>query len=151
VGTERGTAPLVVLSATAVPPWLDALPAAFATLWERAPWVPAEDRFAVELATTEIAANIVRHSPSPESVEVHAELDADAGRVRVTLRDSAPAADVDLDPGMPGPDAESGRGVALARSCVDRLEHVPGRGGGGNVWLLERTTGAARPVPDDRD
>ncbi|WP_083259742.1 ATP-binding protein [Cellulosimicrobium cellulans] len=142
--TDPGDAPLVVLSATATPPWLEALPGAFATLWERAPWVPAEDRFAVELATTEIAANIVRHSPVPESVEVRAELDADAARVRVTLRDSAPAADVDLDQPMPGAEAESGRGVALARESVDLLEHRADPDGRGNLWVLERRTGVDR-------
>lgn len=133
-------APLVVLSATATPPWLEALPGAFARLWERAPWVPPDDRFAVELATTEIAANIVRHSPAPEAVEVRAALDVDGARVRVTLADTAPAAAVDLDRPMPGTDAESGRGVALARSCLDVLEHLTGDGGG-NVWVLERRTG----------
>ncbi|KFD44517.1 hypothetical protein IU11_01600 [Cellulosimicrobium sp. MM] len=87
--TPPDDAPLVVLSATASPPWLDALPDAFAALWGQAPWVPADDRLAVELATTEIAANIVRHSPAPETVEVRAELDAGAGRVVVVLRDTA--------------------------------------------------------------
>ncbi|MGO2042312.1 MAG: ATP-binding protein, partial [Cellulosimicrobium funkei] len=114
--TPPDDAPLVVLSATASPPWLDALPDAFAALWGQAPWVPADDRLAVELATTEIAANIVRHSPAPETVEVRAELDAGAGRVVVVLRDTAPAADVDLDRTMPPPEAASGRGLALARA-----------------------------------
>ncbi|KLN34170.1 ATP-binding protein [Cellulosimicrobium cellulans] len=144
----QGDAPLVVLSATAVPPWLDALPDAFAVLWNRAPWVPADDRLAVELATTEIAANIVRHSPAPESVEVRAELDAGEGRVVVVLRDTAPAADVDLDRAMPPADAESGRGLALARACVDRLEHRWIAGTAGNEWLLERRV---RPAGGARD
>lgn len=139
--TSPEDVPLVVLSATATPPWLEALPGAFATLWRHAPWVPAEDRFAVELATTEIAANIVRHSPAPESVEVRAELDADAARIRVMLRDSAPAADVDLDRPMPEVEAESGRGVALARASVDLLEHRTDPDGPGNLWVLERRTG----------
>lgn len=136
-------APLVVLSATAVPPWLDALPDAFSALWVRAPWVPADDRLAVELATTEIAANIVRHSPAPDTVEVRTELDAGAGRVVVVLRDTAPAADVDLDRTMPPADAESGRGLALARACVDRLEHRWVAGTSGNEWRLERRVRSA--------
>ena len=132
--TPPDDAPLVVLSATASPPWLDALPDAFAALWGQAPWVPADDRLAVELATTEIAANIVRHSPAPETVEVRAELDAGAGRVVVVLRDTAPAADVDLDRTMPPPEAESGRGLALARACVARLAHRWVAWTSGNAW-----------------
>ncbi len=150
--TDAGGTPLVVLSATATPPWLDALPGAFATLWERAPWVPPGDRIAVELATTEIATNIVQHSPAPEAVEVLTELDVDGALVRVILTDTAPGATVDLGRPMPAADAESGRGVALARRCLDRLTHTSDDDGG-NVWVLERRTGPthrrgapARPV-----
>ena len=145
--TPPDDAPLVVLSATASPPWLDALPDAFAALWGQAPWVPADDRLAVELATTEIAANIVRHSPAPETVEVRAELDAGAGRVVVVLRDTAPAAAGAVDRGMPPPEAEAGRGLARGRAGVDRLEHRWVAGTSGNEWRLERRVRTAGGGP----
>ncbi|MFC8599774.1 ATP-binding protein [Isoptericola sp. NPDC057191] len=119
--------------------WFATLPDAFAALWAQVPATSFDDRTAVELAVTEIAGNVLRHTADPDTVTVRAELTADAREVRVVLEDTAPGVPLDLDRPMPGPDAESGRGLAIVRACVDVVEHHAGPAG--SRWVLSRRPG----------
>ena len=85
-----------------------------------------QDRTLFMLAVSEITTNIVMHNEGEASVRV--ELDASPQELR----------DVDIDDvRLPGPDAESGRGLALAHAVLDGLRHESGPEG--NTWTLWRT------------
>jgi len=132
-----------VVRAASAQEWFDTLPDAFARLWAQVPGVPADDRWAMELAVTEIAGNLLRHSADPGAVTVRAELSANAHEVRAVLEDTAPGVELDLDRPMPGPEAESGRGLALVRACANVVEHRAGPAG--TRWVLTRTAEGRDP------
>ena len=95
-----------------------------------------QDRTLFMLAVSEITTNIVMHNEGEVSVRV--ELDASPQELRAVIRDTAPPADVDVDDvRLPGADAESGRGLALAHAVLDGLRHESGPEG--NTWTLWRT------------
>lgn len=99
-----------------------------------------QDRTLFMLAVSEITTNIVMHNEGEASVRV--ELDASPQELRAVIRDTAPPAAVDVDVDvddvrLPGPDAESGRGLALAHAVLDGLRHESGPEG--NTWTLWRT------------
>lgn len=93
------------------------------------------DRTLFMLAVSEIATNIATHSSGP--VAVRAELDASSDGLRAVLRDAAPPVDIDWESvELADTDAESGRGLALARSVLDEFRHEADASG--NTWTLVR-------------
>jgi serine/threonine-protein kinase RsbW len=99
--------------------------------------VGEEDRTLFTLAVSEIATNIVEHARAREPISVSVELTVDGDALRATFTDDADPAIIDLRAvSMPGEDAESGRGLALAVATLDSLEHDGGSWG--NVWRLAR-------------
>lgn len=114
---------------------LDRVHDALARLWREAGDVSEADRIAVETALVEVAGNVVRHGPDARwhgrGVRVSV-----GPEVVVAVADQAGAPpDVDLDPVMAGPDAESGRGLAIARALAE-LDCAAV--GGGTRWTLTR-------------
>lgn len=107
-------------------------------LWEAVPSVSARDRMRFEMAVVEVFANIVQHAVGDDAgprrrVEVDLAVSDDLVSARF-VDDGRPAA-VDLqDVGMPPPDAEGGRGLALTLASVDHLEYE--RDGGTNRWTM---------------
>ncbi len=95
-------------------------------------------RFGLETALTEIAGNIVEHtrrSDREAGRRYTVVLDADEREVVAVLTDNGLPADLDLAAvTMADPEAESGRGLALAIAALDRLEHR--HEGGHNIWTL---------------
>lgn len=92
-----------------------------------------EAAFACELSVAEACANVVEHAFS--------------GRLRVVIRRRPTAFSVAVcdngapftfppDPGLPPPEAEDGRGVALMAGCMDRIRVV--RVGDENRLLMTR-------------
>lgn len=103
------------------------------------PDVSGRDRFRFETAVVEVLANIVEHAFSGDDVSgvrrLRLTLAATPTELTALLADNGEPAGVDLSAViMPGEDAESGRGLALALAAVDDLQyrHVEGR----NYWDL---------------
>ncbi|SBS73593.1 ATP-binding protein [uncultured Microbacterium sp.] len=115
---------------------VDAVHDALADLWSRVPEVSDEDRMLFALAVSEVATNVVEHAEGPEHPTVTIRLEVDATTLTAVMTDDADPALIRLDRvTMPGEDAESGRGLALALAALDDLQHDPTHG---NVWLLRR-------------
>lgn len=127
------------LRAPALPASLDDIQDLLAELWSVAGGVTAADRMRFESAVVEIAGNIIEHArPAPHATIVTLRLAVDCGpnALRAVLGDDGRPADVDLDVvTMPGLDAESGRGLALATALSDslRFERLPTE----NRWTVE--------------
>ena len=107
-------------------------------LWTCLGEVAGPDRIRFETAVAEVAGNILEHSRAAagsDGVTVSVRAAADENRLWATLVDDGQALDVDLDAArMPGPDAEDGRGLALARSLSDTLTYE--RSATANCWTV---------------
>jgi serine/threonine-protein kinase RsbW len=119
---------------------LDTVHATLAAFWAEHP-VPDADRFRFELAAGEVAANIVEHAGA--GVTASFELAWHDGTVVGTfLDDGAPVPEGLVESAeLPDQEAEGGRGLAVARECLDALTHerVEGR----NRWVLVRRVSTA--------
>ncbi|OIJ67240.1 ATP-binding protein [Streptomyces mangrovisoli] len=93
--------------------------------WELSPLTDA-----VELAMTELVANVVRHVPDRRCALVLSRL---AGGVRGEVSDTSPR--LPAVPGAPDDDAECGRGLLLLDAVVDKWGVVRGPGAGKTVWF----------------
>lgn len=135
----------ITLMARAEPEILELVHAALGQLWAEHPEVDDMLRVRFETAVIEVLGNIIEHA-----YRVDAELPADVARSRrfqlvlgaderkvmAAFGDNGEPAALDLsDVHMPGEDAESGRGLPLAKAALDALhyERVDGR----NLWRLE--------------
>ncbi len=109
-------------------------------LWKDASFVPEMDRITFATAVVEAASNIVQHSVpiSPSPVELGVEIGVRARSLRAEIS-AYGAADPKVNPhdqGMPGPEAESGRGLALIRALVTTVTFA--RQDGTSTWVLSR-------------
>jgi serine/threonine-protein kinase RsbW len=92
-----------------------------------------------ETAVIEIANNVVEHSGTAGGVRWRLEVRVRGDVIEAELTDDGPPFTPDLAAPMPGPAAESGRGVAMARAVLDRCEVV--RDGDRNRWTLAKRLG----------
>jgi len=116
--------------------FVDRVHEALDDLLRSVPEVGDEDAMMFRLAVSEVATNVVAHALSREPVRVTVDLDADDHALSAVFTDSADPALIDLDAvAMPGSDAESGRGLAIALATLDELVHETEHG---NVWRLRR-------------
>lgn len=127
------------LVAPAVPETVDAAHLELEALWVDAAEVDPTDRMRFELAVIEVLANIVEHAyaadDGPEVRGLDVDLRVHADRLEADLHDDGVPAALDLSAvTMPGEDAESGRGLALALASVDDLAYS--REDGRNRWRL---------------
>lgn len=130
------TESVIRLSGIADPLLVDRVHDALDQLFARAPDAGDEDRMLFRLAVSEVATNVVEHALAREPIHVTVELDADAHAFWAVFTDTADPALIDLGAvSMPGEDAESGRGLAIALATLDELAHEPD---GGNTWRLRR-------------
>ena len=115
--------------------WLGQIGDTLAETWEVATAVPEDDRLMFEVAVLEVASNMVEHSiPTPTWYQF--ELDVNPNRLAAVLRDNAERTTVSLEAArMPDEMADGGRGLALAKSALDILEHDAADG---NCWTLVR-------------
>ena len=122
---------------------VDAVHDLLASFWEQEPDVPDLCRMRMETATVEIVANVVEHAFEADqtsgadgrSRRLTIAVGRDDTVVTVACRDNGQPAAIDLsEVAMPGDDAESGRGLAMALQVLDdlRYEHDNGR----NLWSL---------------
>ncbi|MGL4256681.1 ATP-binding protein [Microbacterium sp.] len=124
------------LEGIADPLLVDRVHDALDRLFERAPGAGDEDRMLFRLAVSEVATNVVEHALAREPIHVTVEVDAAPGAFSAVFTDTADPALIDLGAvEMPGEDAESGRGLAIALAALDELVHERN---GGNTWRLLR-------------
>ncbi|MFB7594436.1 ATP-binding protein [Streptomyces sp. NPDC056160] len=106
-----------------------------------AEWDLAEVTDAVELAVTELVANVVRHVPDRRCTLL---LLRQTAGIRVEVADGSPQ--LPATPAGLSPDAEGGRGLLLIDAVVDKWGVEPGREGGKTVWF-ECAPAALPPRP----
>lgn len=100
----------------------------------------------LELATVEAANNIVEHGFAEGTVpggKIAMQINIEPAQVAILLTDQGPPVPAELFSKcrvVPG-DAESGRGLGILQSCVDRIGYV--REGDSNILLLEKDRAAA--------
>jgi serine/threonine-protein kinase RsbW len=106
------------------------------TAREDRPDVAGDDFDMLETAIIELAGNVAKHGRRAGGTDITLSLAIDDDTLHATLRDAGRQLTVDLHPGMPDEVDEAGRGLAIARSCLDTLtyEHDAGI----NTWHLER-------------
>lgn len=115
---------------------VEAVHDALESLWARVPEVGDEDRMMFALAVSEVATNVVEHAEGPEVPHVRVRLEVDAEWLTAVMADDADPALIRLhEVSMPGADAESGRGLAIALAVLDDLVHETDEG---NTWRLRR-------------
>lgn len=124
----------------AAPESIDKVHVQIEELWNDASFVPDLDRMTFATAVIEAATNVVQHavpvSPAPVELGVDIFVKMHSLRAEVSAFGAAdPALGPDAE-GMPGPDAESGRGLALIRALVTNVTFS--RQDGTNIWVLSR-------------
>lgn len=89
-----------------------------------------------ELAVAEIGANVLAHRGVQAAFHAPVEytLRLEAGTALASFADRGPQVHARLDPPMPPPSSDSGRGLALAHSLLDELGYE--RDGAVNRWRL---------------
>lgn len=107
--------------------------------WARDTTVSVADRTRFEMAVVEIVGNILEHAfeldASGRGRLLTVTLSLAADQITALMSDNGLPAEIDLgEVTMPGEDATSGRGLALAIAAVDDVgyEHVAGR----NHWRV---------------
>lgn len=93
-------------------------------------WELADLSDAVELATTELVANVVRHVPDRRCTFL---LLRQTAGVRVEVADGVP--DLPATPREASLEAEGGRGLLLVDAVADKWGVSPWPGGGKTVWF----------------
>lgn len=126
----------------ATPEAIEAVHTELDALWEDAPFVPDTDRMTFATAVIEAASNVVQHAVPETAAPVELGVDICVRQTSLKAQVSAiGAAHPDFtatDPGMPGEDAESGRGLALIRALVTTVTFT--RQDDTNVWTLSRNS-----------
>ena len=150
LGDLEGVPDRIALMARADPDVLELVHAALAQLWSLHEEVDDLVRVKFETAVVEILGNIIEHAyrvdaelgPHGASRRFHLVLGVSDSKVMATFGDNGEPTALDLsNVEMPGEDAESGRGLPLAKAALDVLDYE--RLGTRNVWRLEanRTAG----------
>lgn len=125
-----------VLETTTGPDTLDAIQRTLDEVWSEVE-VPEIVRIHMDLAASEIGANIIEHSGGGEPVRLRMEVRMLPDAVHATFTDDGKPARIDLvDVGLPGDFAERGRGLAMAHRVLDELSYR--RDDQGNHWTLVR-------------
>jgi serine/threonine-protein kinase RsbW len=150
LGDLAGVPDRISLMARADPSILELVHAALGQLWNDHDELDEILRLKFETAVVEILGNIIEHAyrvdaelgPAGASRRFQLVLGVSDTKVMATFGDNGEPTSLDLsDPVMPDADAESGRGLPLAKAALDLLdyERVEGR----NIWRLEshRTAG----------
>ena len=124
-----------VLDTPTGPDALDKIHGCLDELWSAHPDLPEVVRTPVSVAVAEIGANIIEYSRPGQPVRMQMQLRLLAHEVEIVFTDEGDPAHVDLNTvTMPDEMAERGRGLALAKACLDRLTYR--RDSTGNHWTL---------------
>ena len=124
-----------VLDTPTGPDALDKIHGCLNELWSAHPDLPEVVRTPVSVAVAEIGANIIEYSRPGQPVRMQMQVQVLAHEVEIVFTDEGDPAHVDLAAvTMPDEMAERGRGLALAKACLDRLTYR--RDSTGNHWTL---------------
>jgi serine/threonine-protein kinase RsbW len=134
-----------VLDGLAVPDELDAVHGLFEQAGQAHPEVDAMDLMLFGTAVIEIANNVVEHGRPLGEVRWRVALSIHDGLIEATLADSGREFTPDLGAAMPGENAESGRGFALAEAVLDEI--TLDRVDGVNRWHMVRRIAPAQSHP----
>ncbi|MBT2566288.1 ATP-binding protein [Arthrobacter sp. ISL-85] len=110
------------------------------SLWLEVPFVQDIDQMTFTTAVIESASNVVQHAEPAGQAEVELGVDIVVCRTLLQARVSAFHAKPPfgpMEPGTPGKDAESGRGLALIQALVTTVNFE--RQDSTNTWVLSRT------------
>jgi serine/threonine-protein kinase RsbW len=122
------------------PETIDLVHDLIAQLCDQEPVTGPIDRIRFETAVVEVAANIVEHSvrtdpPDLDPRMFHVCVQGDLETLSATFTDDGRPVEIDFESiSMPGTDAESGRGLALALAAVDAVEYE--RSDAQNLWRI---------------
>lgn len=125
-----------LLRTSAGPRALEELESAVAGAWALGGQVPQVIRHQVQIALSEIVANIVEHGGTgPSAVNIEIQMSIGPGQVQARVCDDGVEVHVDLAGlSMPACLAERGRGLAMAQRALDTLSYQ--RRAGLNHWIL---------------
>ena len=111
------------------------------SLWLDAPFVQDMDQMTFTTAVIESASNIVQHAEpvgeDPVELGVDIEVRSTVLQARVSAYHAKPPFGP-MEPGTPGEEAESGRGLALIEALVTTVTLE--RQDGTNTWVLTRSS-----------
>ncbi|MDQ4501508.1 ATP-binding protein [Sinomonas sp. ASV322] len=122
---------------SATPQIVDAVQDELARMWIDAMVIGPGDRLPFELAVIEVVTNTVKHARPPGGevqLDLEVEVRADLLLARLFELGAWPAIIPEGSGEMPGPEAEAGRGLALARQLLTTITCE--RHDGANVWTL---------------
>lgn len=126
---------LWILDALAQPGTLGDIRKILSSVWEAHPEVPASVKTEIEIATGEIAANVLEHASSERPVHIRMEVLVLLNEVQVRFVDDGLEMRVDLESVRLADEmAERGRGLAIARAVLRRLSYQSTADG--NCWTL---------------
>jgi serine/threonine-protein kinase RsbW len=134
---SQGSRQVHELNACADTEYLEKVHGFLQQVWATSSDVSVTDRTMFETAVMEIAANIIEHG-NEASTSCNLTLEVSPDRLDARFEDDGIAAQVNVDTvSMPGPSAERGRGMAIAKAALDVLTYE--RHNYINIWALSRT------------
>ena len=129
--------PPLVMETVTGPGTMERIQQTLDLLWQQHPDVSETARLHVELAASEIGANVVKYAAEGQPVSMRMQAEVSAGDIRVCFTDDGHPAPVDLAAVRMPPDlAEQGRGLAMAVAVLDQLSFQ--RDASVNRWTLVR-------------
>ena len=136
-GAPRGKE--YVLEGFALPDQLDALHTLLAQAATEHPGLDPMDVMLFETAIMEIANNVIKHGQPQGEVRWRFTIRVREHDIEAELDDTGQAFTPVQNKAMPGEDAESGRGLAIAEALLDQIEFE--RMGDVNHWRMARRLG----------
>lgn len=133
-----------VLEGFAVPDQLDAVHGLLAQAAAEHPGLDPTDVMLFETAVIEIANNVVEYGRPEGEVRWKFTIRVREDEIEAELDDTGQVFTPDQGNGMPGEDAEGGRGLPIAEALLDRIEFE--RMDDTNHWRMVRRLGQIPPV-----
>ena len=141
-GEEAPESKEYTLEGFAVPDQLDAVHALLARAAGEHPELDPMDVMLFETAIIEIANNVVEYGRPEGEVRWKFTIRVREDEIEAELDDTGQTFTPERGKGMPGEDAEGGRGLALAEAVLDQIEFQ--RLGDTNHWRMVRRLGQIR-------
>ena len=144
LGELAGVPDRITLLARADPEIMELVHAVLGQLWTDHADVADDDRLRFETAIMEVLGNIIEHAyradsatPTQHARRFQLVVGVTPQSVLATFGDNGEPAELDLsEVTMPGIEAESGRGLPIAKAALDELHYA--RKDGRNIWTLVR-------------
>ncbi len=120
---------------TAPPEDVDSVHDFLQTIWTENPEIPAKEKIRIETAIIELAANIILYSETTAGVIFNITVSTSKDNLEASISDNGELFSLELDSHiMPEDYAESGRGIPMVKSLVDKFEFDSSDGR--NTWRI---------------